>query len=268
MTRILLPLAALVAALSPLVHAGIQFTSPAAGAQLTAGTAITVQWTEGGTGPKLSELQSYQLQLVVGGNKGEEQFVAATITPSGLFTAGNQASGRIDTTVSEDLKTANAYFIKMVAVAKTGGQFITYSDRFSYSGMTGKNILSPVVKDAAIAVKDTKGPATEDDTAKDDTAATDTVNGDLYDVEYTMQTGLTRYAPMQPVPPTKITATNMKPLYPTSSVEIAKTRLPMPSQRTTLTASQTYSVSSMENTVAAAPHATDDMAKFLRRWED
>ncbi|EDU44313.1 beta-16-glucan boisynthesis protein [Pyrenophora tritici-repentis] len=268
MTRILLPFAALVAALSPLVHAGIKFTSPAAGAQLTAGTAIAVQWTEGDTGPKLSELQSYQLQLIVGGNKGDEQFVATTITPSGLFTAGNQASGRIETTISEDLKSANAYFVKMIAVAKTGGQLIAYSDRFSYSGMTGKNILNPVVKDAALAVKDTKGPAAEDTTAKDDTAATDTANDDLYNVEYTMQTGPTRYAPMQPVPPTKITATNTKPLYPTSSVQIAKTRLPIPSQQTTLTASQTYSVSSVENTVAPAPHATDDMAKFLRRWED
>jgi len=73
MTRILLSFAALVATLSPLVHAGIQFTSPAAGAQLTAGTAIAVQWTEGGTGPKLTDLQNYQLQLIVGGNKGEEQ---------------------------------------------------------------------------------------------------------------------------------------------------------------------------------------------------
>ncbi|RMZ73448.1 Xaa-Pro dipeptidase [Pyrenophora seminiperda CCB06] len=263
MTRILLPFASLVAVLSPLVHAGIKFTSPAAGAQLTAGTAIAVQWSEGGTGPKLTDLQSYQLQLVVGGNKGDEQ-ATTTITPSGLFTAGNQASGRIENTISEDLNKANAYFVKMIAVAKTGGQFIVYSDRFSYAGMKGKNILNPVVKAAALAVTDTAGPAAEDNTAEDATATTDTPNGDVYNVQYTMQTGLTRYAPMQPVPPTKITATNMKPLYPTSSVQIAKTRLPIPSQLTTLTASQTYSVSSMENTVAAASHATDDMAKFLR----
>jgi hypothetical protein len=73
MTRILVPFAAVVAALSPLVHAGIQFTAPAPGAKLTAGAAITVTWAEGGSGPKIADLQSYQLQLVVGGNKGEEQ---------------------------------------------------------------------------------------------------------------------------------------------------------------------------------------------------
>lgn len=137
----------------------------------------------------------------------------------------------------------------MIAVAKTGGQLIAYSDRFSYSGMTGKNILNPVVKAAAVAVTDTKGPAAEDNTAADQTTSTSTDNGDVYNVEYTMQTGLTRYAPMQPVPPTKVTATNTKPLYPTSSVPIAKTKLPIPSIQTTLTATQTYSVSSIENTV-------------------
>ena len=72
MTRIVLPFA-VVAALSPLVQAGIKFSSPAPGAKLTAGSAISVQWTETNDGPKLADLKSYQLQLIVGGNKGEEQ---------------------------------------------------------------------------------------------------------------------------------------------------------------------------------------------------
>ncbi|CAN9093435.1 unnamed protein product [Alternaria alternata] len=267
MTRILLPLA-LLAALSPLVNAGVKFTSPSAGDKLTAGTAVTVKWEEGGSGPALTDLTTYQLQLIVGGNEGSEQFVVGTITPSGAFTAGNTASGRIEVGMSEDLKTANAYFIKMIAVGKTGGQLVTYSDRFQFSGFTGKNILNPTVKKAAEDISTTAGPATEDTTTDGtDPAAADPAEGD-YGVTYTMQTGPTRYAPMQPVPPTKITAKNTKPLYPTSSVKIAKSKLPIPTIQTTLTQSQTFSVKSMENTVAAAPHATDDMAKYLRRWQD
>lgn len=73
MTRILVPFAAVVATLSPLVHAGIKFTAPAAGSTIVAGSAITVQWSETDAGPKLADLKGYQLQLVVGGNKGEEQ---------------------------------------------------------------------------------------------------------------------------------------------------------------------------------------------------
>jgi hypothetical protein len=138
----------------------------------------------------------------------------------------------------------------MVAVAKAGGELITYSDRFSYSGMLGK--WDAAAKTALATIDGTKGPKAVDNTV----AAVKPANpvaaapeaGD-FDVEYTMQTGPTRYAPMQPVPPTKVTATNTKPLYPTSSVKIATTFLPIPDIQTTITQSQTYSVSSRANTV-------------------
>jgi methionine-rich copper-binding protein CopC len=67
MARLVLPLAA-VAALVPFAHAGVQFTKPAAGATLTAGTAIEVQWSESSDGPKLADLLSYELFLMAGGN--------------------------------------------------------------------------------------------------------------------------------------------------------------------------------------------------------
>jgi hypothetical protein len=137
----------------------------------------------------------------------------------------------------------------MVALGKTGGEYHVYSDRFAYSGMTGKGLLPANVKSAVTDISGTKGPAAIDTTGDKATQTTGAVDQEAYKVEYTMQTGLTRYAPMQPVPPKKITATNTKPLYPTSSVAIAKSKLPIPSVQTTITASQTYSVSSMENTV-------------------
>jgi hypothetical protein len=153
----------------------------------------------------------------------------------------------------------------MIAVGATGGQLITYSDRFAFSGFTGKNILNPTVKKAATAIDTTAGPAAEDTTTDgSDPAAADPAAGD-YGMEYTMQTGPTRYAPMQPVPPTKITAKNTKPLYPTSSVKIAKSKLPIPSIQTTLTQSQTFSVKSMENTVRHLVCA--EMRSFLAMWK-
>jgi hypothetical protein len=137
----------------------------------------------------------------------------------------------------------------MMAVGKTGGILTTYSDRFSFSGMKGT--FPPDVKKGAAGITDTKGPATDDKTVKagQDPAGAVPQAGD-YDVEYTMQTGLTRYAPMQPVPLTKVTAKGTpKPMFPTSSVVIAKTRLPIPKVQTTITQSQTYLVKSRENTV-------------------
>lgn len=261
MTRLFLTLAAL-AALTPLASAGIKFTSPAAGAKLTAGTAITVKWEEGGDGPALTDLLNYQLFLVAGGNDEKDQFQVAVITTQGAFSAGNTASGLVTAAAGGQTDKA-AYFVKMVAVAKAGGQLITYSDRFSYSGMTGT--FPANVQEALPDISGTTGPSTNDQTGKN--AAKDPAAGD-YAVEYTMQTGLTRYAPMQPIPPKTITATNTKPLFPTSSVQIAKTILPIPSIKTTLTQSQTYSVQSRVNTVPPAPNPSDDMAKFLNRWKD
>lgn len=134
----------------------------------------------------------------------------------------------------------------MVAVGKTGGELTTYSDRFSYSGMTGA--WGADVKKALNDLDGTSGPAAKDTTG-DAAGGAVGADGD-YDVAYTMQTGPTRYAPMQPVPPKTVTATNTKPLYPTSSVKIATTFLPIPSIQTTITQSQTFSVSSVENTVS------------------
>lgn len=98
MTRLFTSLAAW-AALAPLASAGIKFTSPLAGAKLTAGTAITVEWEEGGSGPAITDLLNYQLFLIAGGNDEKDQFQVAIITTQGAFTAGNTASALVTTTV-------------------------------------------------------------------------------------------------------------------------------------------------------------------------
>jgi hypothetical protein len=64
-----------------------------------------------------------------------------------------------------------------------------------------------------------------------------------------MQAGNVRFAPMQPFPPTKITATNTAPLNPTSSVVIATTFLKPPTIQTTITQTPTWVVTSKENQV-------------------
>ena len=128
--------------------------------------------------------------------------------------------------------------------AATGGTVINYSDRFTLSGMTGT--FPPNVKAGIQGVTGTSGPAAQNN-VNNNAAGADV--GDATGVPYTMQTGLTKYAPMQRIPPTKITAKAASAQFPTSQVVIAKTFLPTPKQVTTLTASGTFSVSSMENTV-------------------
>jgi hypothetical protein len=59
--------ALVVTVFASLTLADVEFTEPAAGANLTAGQ-IDVQWQESGIKPLISELTQYTLSLMVGGN--------------------------------------------------------------------------------------------------------------------------------------------------------------------------------------------------------
>ena len=132
----------------------------------------------------------------------------------------------------------------MISTA-SGGVVINYSGRFTLSGMTGT--FPANVKEAVTSIKDNKGPET-DNQIKDSKDAAD--GGGADGTPYSMQSGPTKFAPMQKKPGTKITAKSPKPLYPTSSAQIAKGPLPTPKQVTTITQTQTASVSSKENQVS------------------
>jgi hypothetical protein len=128
----------------------------------------------------------------------------------------------------------------MVSVA-AGGTVINYSSRFSLTGMTGT--FPPDVLTGLNSISGTDGPPT----ANQDSGSAP--RDDSFAVPYTLQTGLTRYAPMQPQPGTSITAKKVTPLWPTSGVTIAKTFLPQPSIQTTITQGPNYGHASVENNV-------------------
>ena len=135
-------------------------------------------------------------------------------------------------------------YIKIVAAASQGGQIINYSDRFTITGMTGS--FPPNV--AAAIPGGTTGPTNEDSISNNNGAAGAAGSG----IPYGKQTGMTKYAPMVGLPPTKISAPkNPTPMNPTSAFTIVKTPLAIPtSPLTTITASNTFSVSSVVNTVS------------------
>jgi len=135
----------------------------------------------------------------------------------------------------------------MISVATAGGTITNYSNRFTLTGMAGT--FSQAVKDGLLTVSGTTGPAAVNNVAAA-AAGTANVEAGVWGTPYNLQTGPTRYAPMQPIPPTAITATNTSPLWPTSSVVLASTYLPIPSVLTTQTQIQTFSVSSHANTVS------------------
>ncbi|GIZ43267.1 hypothetical protein CKM354_000649900 [Cercospora kikuchii] len=242
--------------------ADVKFSKPAAGATLSAGT-ISIEWDDSGDTPKLSDLTSYQIQLMQGGNDDSSSVALAVLSAKGAHSAGMAAQGTVDPAVSGNVK--NSFYLKMTSVAKEGGQVINFSDRFSITGLTGTAPAS--VATAMKSVTGTAGPATIDQVSNNAGAAVG-ADGGSFDVPYADQSGATKYAPMQGIPPTKISAKNFKPLHPTSGYTIATAFLPNAKVQTTITQSQTFHVSSMENTAAPQAGPTDDMQKFLNRWKD
>lgn len=175
------------------------------------------------------------------------QIPLKTLIPTGSFSTGDTASSTVEVGIGESVE--NAYFIKMISAAQ-GGSVINYSGRFSISGMTGKFPAS--VTAGLESVDGTEGPATESNIQSNQQGGGNApgIDGD-FDIEYTLQTGPIRYAPMPKVVPTKITAKNPKPLYPTSAIQFARTMMPIPDQKTTVTQTFTFSVASKENTVCS-----------------
>ena len=189
------------------------------------------------------------------------------LVSNGQFAQGSTASGSVAPGFAGPTK--NGYYLKMVAVATQGGTITIFSNRFSISGMTG--VFPPAIQ---AAVEGVSGPSDVPDDINSVVSNQQNANpgaaagaapgatGD-YAVPYSMQTGPTRFAPMPPVPSSKITKKKPTPLYPTSAFTIAKTNLPTPVQIWTNTMSGTFSASSVENTVSQPDPSSNKPFSFL-----
>ncbi|KAF2836164.1 beta-1,6-glucan boisynthesis protein-like protein [Patellaria atrata CBS 101060] len=244
-----------------LTLADVKFTKPKAGASILGGGSLSIEWEDSGDDPPLEDLSTYQLFLCAGGNTDVDIVQLTAITTQGDFALGNEAMGAIPAAMGGEGK--NAYFLRMISVAKSGGTVTNYSPRFTLTGMTGT--FAPNIIAALESVEGTKGPPTVNNVADVTASATPE---EQYGVEYTMQTGLTHYAPMQKVPPTKIKKKSWSAQYPTSSVSFAKTFLPTPEPKTTFTQSNGFTHTSIENPASPAAMPEDDMQRWLNRWKD
>ena len=137
----------------------------------------------------------------------------------------------------------------MIATSNAGA-ITLFSDRFTLNGMVGT--FPAAIESDLSSISGTTGPQPMNVQVEERQEAQQGAGaqGDPYAIPYPQQTGLTRYAPMQKVPGTKITATNTAPLYPPSSVVLASTFLPNPTVVTTFTESQTFVAASHPNTVS------------------
>ncbi|KAI4162209.1 MAG: hypothetical protein LQ342_004229 [Letrouitia transgressa] len=224
----------LLSTIAPFILCDVRFTSPPAGASLQAGQTLIISWNDSKESVSLDPFASYSLFLCAGGDEAESQNASSHTHPY-------------------------LSFLKIHAATTHGLESISLSDRFSINGMTGTfptavlDGLAKLSDSPALQIqkRDPQAPAAPPAGGAAAAGAAPVAPAAApaagaagaggpgapadYAVPYTLQTGLIRYAPMQKPPGTHITAKMASRKYPTSSVRIATTFLPTPSQTTTFT---------------------------------
>ena len=138
------------------VNADVEFTTPAAGADVPVGT-IDVRWKESGTGTPIVELTQYTLALMAGGNEEDNMLQLVAFASQAYYTLGNSRNDTISDGIAPAMK--NGFFFKITSTTDAGKIVINYSDRFSIMGLTGT--IAPKYRNAATAAAemgDTAGP--------------------------------------------------------------------------------------------------------------
>lgn len=225
----------LISLIASFALADISISSPGAGKTFsgTSGVAtVDVEWIDDGSDPSLSKFDTYTFKLCTGPNTNIKCFATlaeeskADITDKS-YTAAIQAAACAD----------GLFYIQVTAV--TGdGYTIHYTNRFTLEGMTGAQQAS-----GKGASPDAVNSATGDAGAT--TALT--INSKSFSITYTLQTGKTRFAPMQMQPGSKVTATTWSRRFPTSAVTYYTTKLKTPVVLSTITPGWSYTVESLIN---------------------
>lgn len=125
---------------------------------------------------------------------------------------------------------------------------VNYSERFTLTNMTGA-FSPPIVHGIHSAIHSLGSPINEGE-EHEELRKRQMIGS--YTIPYPLQTGPTRYAPMAKKPGSTIPAGLPTPQFSASPYTIATTYLPAATVQVTLSASETYSVVSIENTVSIA----------------
>lgn len=242
----------LLVALVARVFADVSISDPATGNSYdaTSGAVIvSVKWVDDTTDSEsvisLSKVSKYAIVLCTGSNSQIKSVMSFT-------TSLPSSSLLYDATIQKSAAPNGEYFIQVYA--QYGSSYtIHYTNRFVLTGMTGAasqfsfpaNLFS-VTGDAPSPQISVAGQGTP--TASIDSAS--------FTVPYTLQTGKTRYAPMQTQPGTVVTYTMYSNRHATSAYTPYTSLSPSPNVYSTVTPGWSYTVTSTFNSASVAGYPT------------
>ncbi|KAI5967465.1 KRE9 [Candida theae] len=247
-----LTLVTLLSALFVPVLADVGVTSPEEGDKFSGSSgeaSIKVSWKDNSDSDSdfaLSNVQSYTLSLCTNGSP--IQCLDPAIKSQKL------TSNTATVTVKQSDAPSGYYFIQIYTVFKSGSTTTIYTPRFQLTDMEGTTGTLVVT----VTGDQPGGQTSAASSAGGDTSAS-------FTVPYTLQTGKTRYAPMQMQPGSTVTATTWTPKYPTSAVTYYSTKHSKPVVYSTITPGWSYTASSEVNWATVAPYPTNWYAASERK---
>lgn len=236
--------------LSGFVIADVQVVSPKTDDEFSgsSGTvSIEVKWMDNGADPALDDIKFYSFTLETGPNNDIEKVktLKAKVDPADVTLDSEVYSYKLefDASIAGD----GQYYIQVYTSVDGKNSYTNnYSPRFTLSSMKGTSTYS---------FTDTTQPNGETVIHQSSSASVDTKSFTLH---YTQQTGVSRFAPMQMQPGSKITATTWTRKFPTSAVTYYSTLRNTLAQETTLTPGWSYTLPSGFNRATPAAYPTDN----------
>lgn len=226
------------------VYSDVSVSKPLGGQtyQVSSGkVTVPITWIESNAVPKLTAIKSYTFTLCSGPNSDIHAVESLTDAISASSIDGYSYEVEIDSSYGKD----GQYYIQIYAEIANGFT-IHYTNRFTLKGMTGT--YNPSVG----SVSDP--PSGQTSIADEGQTVVASIDSRSFTVSYNLQTGLTRYAPMQLQPGSTVTKnkSQWQRQHPTSAVSYFTTLRPSPSQLSTLTPGWSYTMSSAVNYASPA----------------
>lgn len=233
-------LSILAAACIPFVSADVDISKPSTDTSVTASSGkatVEIKWSSDGSSPSLDDATAFTFKLCTGPNTdiiGVDTI--KSIVPSDISSNTYKAS------FDASAYSAGKYYVQIYTTFKSGSYTIHYSPRFTIEGLTGSKKASGTGDPP-----DAQGSVDQQQSA----------NSASFTVPYTLQTGKTRYAPMQTQPGTTITVSTWSRRYPTSAVTYYTTFRKSLDQQSTVTPGWSYTVESLVNDASPAPFPSE-----------
>ena len=213
---------------------------------------VPIQFSDNSDYPLITDVTLITIKLCTGPNTAmscpytiENKLSPAKLKTSTSTDGDETTLYNYNVTFSSSVVGSGQFFLQINGLVNSNNYAIHYSPRFLLKNMAG-------------TVGTNTYTGTEAPTAQynlPDKGGSGTIDSASFTVPYTLQTGISRFAPMQMQPNTSVTRTTWSNRYPTSAVTYYSTFRKSMQQKTTITPGWSYTFTSDYNyaTVAKCP---------------